>query len=78
MNESQFKQFNEAIEKLCSEYGVKSFSYCGSAEDKYLGVVASDSAHFGEFYEAVINIGRLWQAAREKVKKQLDRHEKKW
>jgi hypothetical protein len=80
MNEIDKKEnavkFLAELKDLAKKYGVRNFSICGDLDEKFFGVVGADTDGFGEFFEAVLNVARLHQSSREKVKLIMDDREK--
>jgi len=69
------EKFLNELKELCKKYGAKHLSVCCNMEDKFLGVIGADVNNDGEYFQAVLNIARLYQSSREKIKSLLDKFE---
>ena len=75
---SKADEFTAEMKTLCGKFGITNVAFTGELEKKYLGTVMADNDDFsyGDFFESCLNIARLYQAAREKVKMIFDKFEK--
>lgn len=67
MNEEQKEKFIEEINQVGKKYGVTHLSFCATVEDRFLGMIAVGGEGYGDYFESIMNVGRLYQASREKV-----------
>ena len=79
MDEQKLKEFQKDLEILCTDYCIKSASFCGEANGHYIGMldIGHESTQQTAF-DAVLSIGRLWQHGREQVRHLLNSYERKW
>ena len=66
------EKFLAEIKEVAKKYGAKHLSLCCELEDKFFGIVGADINGFGDFFEASLKVGRLFQSCREKVKRLMD------
>lgn len=64
--------FLSELKELAKKYDAIHLSVCCELEGKFFGVVATDLNDFGDFFEASLYVGRLYQSCREKVKRIMD------
>lgn len=76
MDITKQKELNEELKGVFSRYGVKNAAWTGSTEDSYIGSMGLNSERTEGQMASVINVGRLWQSAREQIRKHLDEFEK--
>lgn len=76
MEKDKAKELTDEIESIIEKYGAKNFSFCGELDNRFIGVINTNHNSLGSYFESVVNIGRLYQSAREKTKTILDKFNK--
>ena len=77
--EEKAEKFAAELKELAKKYEAKNISVCCEFEDKFFGIAGADMDSYGDFFEASLIVGRLYQSCREKLKRVLDETElKKW
>ena len=71
MAKNKKEKFTNELIALCKEHKIINWGFCGEENNKFFGLT-------GNGYYSVINVGRLWQSAREQTKTFLDSFEGKW
>ena len=71
-------QLYERISKVCKEFGVENVSITGNRNKEYIGILLIDNEteSIPAIFEAVLNVGRLWQHSRAVIRKILNDFEK--
>lgn len=75
VEEKPFPQnFNDELQVLCKKYEITDASFCGTKEDKLIGVwgVDKQSHTANSVVLCSMNVARLYQAIREQVLRHLD------
>jgi hypothetical protein len=73
------EKFLAELKELAKKYEAKHLSVCCELEEKFFGIVGAEIEGYGDFFEASLKVGRLYQSCREKVKRVMDEIEsKKW
>lgn len=83
MNRERKLEFNKKIIEICNEFGVENVSIAGNSrnvppQSEFIGTILIDKNEqsMGSIFEAVMNIGRLWQHSRTVVRQMLNDFEK--
>lgn len=72
MTEEQIKKLQKDLNALITKHNIKHAAICGEHEGMFAGFLIGENLTNAEVWEATLNIGRLWQFARENTKKALD------
>jgi len=75
MTDQEAEVFVKDLRELLKKWNITDFSFCGTNEKKYIGYIGMNADDYSDFFKAVLNLGRLWQSGREKVKSILNEHE---
>ncbi len=77
MTEEQRKELRKELVDICLKYGITGASFTGQTADSYTGIIHIDRDEANKnWFDAVENVGRLWQSCRETVRRILDGYEK--
>lgn len=78
MTKDDVEKFIKELSILCDKYNIVNAAFTGEDKysQKYIGV-KSLSGEYSIFIKSLLNIGRLWQTAREGMNLILDGFEKK-
>lgn len=79
MTEELQTEIREEIATIAEKYGIRDAAFCGvAADDDFCGffIGKGTSLRAGQVFNTVLNIGRLWQFAREMSRKVLASFEK--
>jgi len=66
------EKFCGEIKELAKKYGAEHLSLCCNIDEKFLGIIGIDVVKSGDFFEATLNVARLYQSGREKIKILMD------
>lgn len=66
------EKFLSELKGIAEKYEAKNISVCCELEGKFFGMIGADTENFGDFFNAVMLVARLYQASREKIKSILD------
>lgn len=69
------EKFLSELKEIAKKYGARNLSLCCELEKKFFGIVGADTEGCGDFFEASLNIGRLYQSSREKIKTMMNKYE---
>ena len=65
---------------ICKEYGIKNASIAGDRNHEFVGMLLIDEDEsersLGSIFEAIMNVGRLWQHSRAVTRNILNEFEK--
>jgi len=77
MTQDQVDILQRELDKLAKKHGLTCASFCATVKDtgEFVGTFQQVSAF--DLWQSVLNIGRLWQHAREMTRETLNRFEKK-
>ena len=75
MNDEKLAEFEKKLNSLAIEYGITDGAFTGNTETDYIGIIGINRV---VSFQAVMNIGRLWQSAREQTRSILNTFERKW
>ncbi len=76
MNGEQLDSLNNDLKEIASKYGIKHCSFCGNdGEGDYIVMLSIMNESILDGWPTILNIGRLWQPAREQTRNVLNRIE---
>ena len=79
--ESADEVLKRELKELIKKHELSLFSFCAKRKDgTFLGVLNAgvEEAKTVDYFECVMNVGRLWQYSRECTKNILNKFEKTW
>lgn len=74
-SEEKFNEVEKDLKELCIKHGIKAASFTGNIDNSYIGILSIDNLNFSGCYDAVLNVGRLWQHARTTIRSVMNTFE---
>ena len=76
MNQEEQDKLQYELTEVVKKWNLRGCSFCGSCEEATFIGFRLGGNNKSEFWEAVMNIGRLWQFAREQSRSVLNQFER--
>ncbi len=75
MTDKKTKELQKDLEALKEKYKITGAAFTGMCDNQFLGIPIGKMA-WGEMFEMICNVGRLWQYMRQMAKDNLNNFEK--
>jgi hypothetical protein len=77
MKPEKMKSIQEEIQEVANRNGIARWAFCGEFKDrKFIGMMERKHLTCGSAMLTIINVGRLWQYARQNCRGLLDSYER--
>lgn len=79
MDTQELEGFKTELNVISERYGIENAAFCGDNGSEFIGffVVVGGRISMDDAWRSSLNVGRLWQYAREAVRNILNNYEKK-
>jgi len=76
MENETLKEFEAKLSALINEYKITDAAFCGTLEGRFMGgFMGKERLTASELSQSTVNVGRLWQFAREQMRRFWDQFE---